>query len=394
MPESATWEARPPRDIVLLYGPPWHGAAQFSKHHLARFLGGRGHRVLYVEVPLGSLSVLYRRAAVWPELRSTFLGPRLVAPNVWVRRHFNPVPYHAVTPLTASLAANRLGQRLLAPMLRRDLGRLGFHRPTLIAGLPHAVDLLPGLPRAGLVYHCADDYVHVRGFPHTLPRLEEALCRAADLVVTTAQTLCESRRRWNANTHWIPNGADVEHFSRPAAPAEDVARLPGPRVGFIGALAQWVDLRLIAELARAHPAWSVVLVGPVSTDLAPVAGVANVHVLGPRGYADVPRYLAAMDVALVPFTRDEVTRNADPIKVYEYLAAGVPVAATRMPGLERLGHVVRLADTPETFVQQVEQVVAEGRDAGRAARQAEAERHSWASRFETFERLLAETVPA
>lgn len=387
-------EEKPPgRDVVLLYGPPWEGAARFSKHHLARHLAARGHRLLYVEVPLGPLSVLYRGRSVLPELRSTFQRPRMVEPNLWVRRYFNPIPYHAVTPPTSSRLANQLGQRLLAPVLRRDLTRLGFQRQLVVAGLPHAIDVVRHLPRGGLVYHCADDYVHVKGFPSTLPRLEEELCRVADLVVTTAETLCESRRRWNPNTHWISNGVDVQHFSQIARPAGELDALPRPLVGFVGGLAQWVDLELVAAVARSHPDWSIVLVGPLSTDLRPVAGLANVHLLGARPYQRVPEYLAAMDVALVPFTRDEVTRNADPIKVYEYLAAGVPVVATRLPALERLSHVVRLAVGADEFLRQVEEAVAAGRQAGRAERQAEAARHSWSARFAEFERLVDEAVP-
>lgn len=382
-----------PRDLVLLYGPPWDGAAQFSKHHLARYLGERGHRVLFVETPLTVLSLLYRRSAVLREWLSTFRSPRQVAPGVWVRRHFNPVPYHPILPLTDSRSANRLGQRLLQPFLRWDLAKLGMAAPTLIAGLPHALDLVDGLDVRGLVYHCADDYAHVRGFPSSLPSLEEALCRTADLVVATAQTLADARRAWNPNTHWIPNGVDLAHFTRPAEPASELAAFPRPIVGFVGGLAQWVDVDLIAQVAAAHPEWSVVLIGPISTEVGSLRPLANVHLLGPRPYAQMPEMLAAFDVALIPFVQDDVTHNADPIKAYEYLAAGVPVVATRLPALERLAPIVRLADHPGDFVRQIEAALSLPREAGREARVAEAGRHTWASRFREFERLLDEAVP-
>ncbi len=380
------------RDVVLLYGPPWDGAAQFSKHHLARYLAGRGYRVLYVEAPLGPLTVASRRASALPELRSCFRLPRPVCPGVWARRYFNPIPYHDVTPLTRSRTANRLGQRLLAPSLRRDLGRLQFNQPIVIAGLPQAVDLLPGLPRRALVYHCADDYVHVKGFPATLPDLESELCRQADLVVTTAETLRQARAPLNRQTYWIPNGVDLDHFTRPALPAADVGSGGRPVVGFVGGIAQWVDVPLVATLARQRPDWLLVLVGPVSTDVSPLDGLANVRLLGPRPYQDVPRYLAAMDVALIPFVHDAVTYYADPIKAYEYLAAGVPVVATDLPALRRLGESIRLADSAEAFLAQVDLALAEGRTAGVDARQAEARQHSWARRFATFERLLDENL--
>jgi glycosyltransferase involved in cell wall biosynthesis len=227
-----------------------------------------------------------------------------------------------------------------------------------------------------------------------LPDLEADLCTRANLVITTSRTLCEDRLRFNPHTHWIPNGVDVAHFSRVVVPAPELQRFNRPVVGFVGGLSQWVDVQLIAHLAKERPAWSVVLVGPVGIDLSALAGLQNVHVLGPRPYADVPAYLAAMDVGLIPFRAEPVTYHADPIKAYEYLAAGLPVVATDMPALHRLAHVLRLADTPASFLAQVDAAIAEGRAARCAERQAEASRHGWADRFGQIERLIEATCPA
>jgi len=382
-------------DLVLLDAPPWSGPTRFSKHHLASYLARSGARVLYVEAPLSPLGLRRGRDFV-DALRDSRRPPRQVADRLWVRRHFVPVPYHAASWLTSRRVANRLGQRLLAPKLRRDLERLGFlggaRRPIVIAGLPHAVDVLPFVPHQALIYHCADDYAHVRGFPSTLPELEADLCQQADLVITTSQTLCERRARFNPNTHWIPNGADVAHFSKPVAPAADLQTMPHPVLGFVGGLSEWVDLELLRRLATARPDWSFALIGPVGKSAQSIAHLPNVRLLGARAYAAVPRYLAAFDVALIPFKQDPVTYYADPIKAYEYLAAGVPVVATDLPALRRLAYVVRLADSPESFLTQIEAALLEGRDAGRQARQAEAARHSWDDRFAQFDSLLTEVL--
>jgi glycosyltransferase involved in cell wall biosynthesis len=385
---------RSKHDIVLLYGPPWDGPTQFSKHHLVRYLAARGNRVLYVEAPLGPLTLMRRPRAAILGLRSTVGPPRAVAPNVWVTRHFNPVPFHGISPLTSRRAYNVLGQRLLAPRIVAAMRRLGFTRPILVAGLPHAVDLLHAIPHRCLVYHCADDYAYVRGFPATLAELEKELCRRADLVIATAQTLFESRAAYNPRTYWIPNGVDVEHFARPVLPADDL-RNPGRSVvGYVGSIADWLNINLVRHLALRRPKWLFALVGPISRNVSNVRELPNVRLLGPRPYSVVPRYLAAMDVALIPFEQDRVTWNADPIKAYEYLAAGVPVVASDLPALRRMGHVIRLADSPDAFVAHLDAAVDQGRDAGRAERQAEAARHGWTSRFERFEELLEERLSA
>ncbi len=377
-------------DVVLLYAPPWAGPTRFSKHHLARLFAQHGHRVLYVEAPLTPLA-LRRGRTVLGEMRNTLRPPRLVAERLWVRRHFLPLPYHALSPVTASRTANRIGQRLLAPVLTRDLRRLAIARPVLIAGLPHAIDVLPALPRRCLAYHCSDDFSSVRGFPSTLPELEAELCARADVVIATSETLAEARRRFNLRTYWVPNGADVAHFSVSASPSAELVALSRPVIGFVGGLSQWVDLALVAFLARERPAWSFVLIGPLGIPTHAVSALTNVRLLGPRPYASLPSYLRAMDVGLIPFRDDPVTYHADPIKAYEYLAAGLPVVATDLPALRRLSHVVRLADSPSSFLSELDAAVVEGRDAGARERRIEASHHSWDARFAEVTRLIEQT---
>jgi glycosyltransferase involved in cell wall biosynthesis len=125
-----------------------------------------------------------------------------------------------------------------------------------------------------------------------------------------------------------------------------------------------------------------------------VRGLANVRLLGPRPYAALPSYLVGMDVGLIPFKRNPVTYHADPIKAYEYLAAGLPVVATELPALRRLEHVVRLAETTPAFLSALDAAIGEGRHARRAQRQAEAARHSWTASFETVESLIRDVVCA
>jgi glycosyltransferase involved in cell wall biosynthesis len=168
--------------------------------------------------------------------------------------------------------------------------------------------------------------------------------------------------------------------------------LPRPIVGFVGGLSEWVDLELVASLARARPNWSFVLIGPSAIDITSVRELPNVRLFGSRPYASIPSYLAAMDVALIPFKLNRVTYHADPIKAYEYLAAGLPIVATDLPALRRLDHVLRLASSPESFLNALDAAIAEGRSAHRAERQAEAQKHSWDVRFETVERLVRESV--
>lgn len=413
------------RDVIVVYGPPWDDPTRVSKHHLAAFLARR-NRVLYVESSLHPLNLLARPASGLRLLLRT-LRTRQVGPTLYVRRFFNPIPYHAATWPTATRAANRLGQHVVGAALRRELARLDMRSPVLIAGLPHAVDLLPQVPASVLVYHCADEYRAVRGFPAGLAALERELVQRADLVVVTSQALLAERRGLNPRTHWIPNGVDVDHFARARAPETPVALeltgLPRPIVGFVGAIASWVDLELVAEAAAALPGWSFVLVGPGGDSLAarrsrpsltarlrsqaPELGSRsadlerghlrsrpNVHLLGPRPYAELPRYLKGFDVGIIPFKPVEVARKADPIKLYEYLAAGLPVVATDIPGLGRFADLVEIAREPPQFVRALELASVDWSAERVARRMAEGRRHTWEARFTELSQLLAEAVCA
>src|SRR5438445_346788 len=147
---------------------------------------------------------------------------------------------------------------------------------------------------------------------------------------------------------------DVAHFARALDPTtgvpEDLRRLPRPIIGFFGLLADWVDMSLVRELALARPGWSFALIGKATTDLGALRGLANVYLLGQKPYSVLPGYCRGFDVGIIPFRRNELTIRANPLKLREYLAAGVPVVSTRLPEVARYEGLVHLADGVEGFL--------------------------------------------
>jgi glycosyltransferase involved in cell wall biosynthesis len=87
-------------------------------------------------------------------------------------------------------------------------------------------------------------------------------------------------------------------------------------------------------VASILPDAQLVLIGSVqntSSTMKQLAGRANVHLLGRRPYSQLPALCKGFDVAVLPFVRNELTRNANPLKLREYLAAGLPVVSTDLP---------------------------------------------------------------
>jgi glycosyltransferase involved in cell wall biosynthesis len=156
---------------------------------------------------------------------------------------------------------------------------------------------------------------------------------------------------------------DVAHFRGAAQgidEAPDQQPIARPRLGFFGVIDERLDLALVAGLARAHPEWQLVLVGPVlKIDAAALPRAENIHYLGQRGYQDLPSYVAGWDVCLLPFAHNDSTRFISPTKTLEYMAAERPIVSTSIRDVAALYHdVVYLADGADAFIAAVRAALA------------------------------------
>ncbi|MBV9543149.1 MAG: glycosyltransferase, partial [Chloroflexi bacterium] len=184
------------------------------------------------------------------------------------------------------------------------------------------------------------------------------------------QSLYEAKRFRHHSVHLFPSSVEVDHFStarQPQPDPDDQAAISHPRIGFFGVLDERLDTELLAAAADLRPTWQFVLLGPIAKiEPTCLPRRPNLHYLGPKAYADLPRYLAGWDVASIPFARNEATRYISPTKTPEYLAAGCPVVSTSIRDVvEPYGGLglARIADTPSEFVAAVEASIAEDRSA-------------------------------
>ena len=189
------------------------------------------------------------------------------------------------------------------------------------------------------VYDCMDELANFRFAPEGLIERERELFGLADIVFTGGDSLYEAKRAAHANVHAFPSSVDRGHFATARgdlAEPEDQADLPHPRLGFFGVIDERMDLDLIAEIADARPGWTLVMLGPVvKIDPEALPRRPNIAYLGGRDYADLPRYAAGWDAALMPFALNASTRFISPTKTPEYLAAGLPVVSTPIRDVAR-----------------------------------------------------------
>ncbi|MCS7458846.1 glycosyltransferase [Paenibacillus doosanensis] len=259
-----------------------------------------------------------------------------------------------------------------------------------IIDLPFWAPLAFSLESNKVIYDCMDDHAGFSSNSSEMLLAEEQLTREADMVVTSSQRLFDYAARLNRSTTLIRNAVDYRHFSRaPERPAPEVAGLAGPVIGYYGAIADWFDIHLIAYLASRNRDWTFVLIGHTfGCDVSVVQHLDNVILTGEKPYHELPRYVHRFDVCLIPFLVNNLTLATNPVKMYEYLAAGKPVVSVKLPELETAGGLVYTAETPEQFEQAVVQALSENQRTHVAGRKQFAQANTWDTRYKELDKAI------
>jgi glycosyltransferase involved in cell wall biosynthesis len=380
------------REIVCVGTADWQTELPINQHQLMGRLAVH-NRVLFVE----SLGLRRPQLAsrdlrrIWRRLARGLRGVRQLD-GVWV---LSPL----VLPFHGSAAVRSLNRRLLRLQVGRAARKLGFRQLLLWGYAPQAEALLDVLDPGTVVYHCVDDVAAQKGVDaESFRASEERFADRADLVLASAPALAERMRTLSDRVLYAPNVADTALFATaledgPVDSALDP--LPRPRLVFQGAIvATKLDLSLLAEVARLRPEWSIVLVGPrgagdPSGDLSTLEQAPSIHFVGPRDAAALPTVLRGADVGLIPYAINDLTRSVFPMKVYEYLAAGLPVLSTPLPALEGVDEIEIAADA-QGMAAAIERELARDSAERRHERSQRAASHSWEARIEEIEAALPE----
>lgn len=289
----------------------------------------------------------------------------------------------AVLPWHHIGAIHALNTRSMLRTVRTCLRQKGLVAPpVLVTGSPPTVGVVGRLGELASVYFCMDDFLHMPGTtPWMLAPLEQRLLERVDVLVATAEVLTRTKAPRSGRAHHLPQGVNYAHFAEPRPEPDDLRAIPRPRIGFAGGMKERCDLELLVRIADANPAGSVVLVGPVFVDLAPL-NRPNVHVLGARPYAELPAYVQAFDVAIIPYRLTKETEAVDPLKLLEYLAAGLPVVSTALPEAYKYRDAVAVAESTASFVRAVATALAGDREVAKRRAQDMARANTWDRRAE------------
>jgi teichuronic acid biosynthesis glycosyltransferase TuaH len=385
-------------DIIFIsleeWYAPWWRRNKFLVAELARSVPDR--RILFVDLPvnvsyaLTHLRLNELRKALWGEARLTspdgftnvqVLRPVKLLPNSWrLGRAFN----EWFERVQIRRAAKRTGLRPL-PLLW-----INSHFSAHLAGR---------MRERAVIYDITDDWTSLTQTDFVrdlIVQMDTALCKRADAVIVCSQRLAEMKRGIARRLELIPNGVDAAHYrvvldgTGPLLTA--VADWKTPVLGYTGTIHNdRVDLDLVEHLSRSFAGGTIALVGPVllsDEHKARLAKLPNVVCTGPVPYQQLPEYMRAFDVAITPHVMTPFTESLNPIKLWEFLAAGKPIVSTDVAGFRDYPQYVQLARDANGFDEAVHRALVEDPSL-RQRRRDEVALHTWKSRAQDAEAIIA-----
>lgn len=381
------------RDLVIVTLSEWDGPRRI-RHHLATELVRQGHRVLFVE-GYYSLSKFIRR----PEFSKLFRflqGPREISPGLFL---LATIPFLPLGEFSSVLS--RINWGIARLFIARAIKKLGMSKSVLLIFAYNGAPLVGHLDEDCSVYFCNDAFDKLHRQPWLQRRvvaLERELITKADAVMTVSEKLTAERSPYAKKIATIHHGVDYRAFENEVLSGigpSDISDIEKPIIGYSGVVRHIIDLDLLRFIALNRPAWSIVIVGPLTESdreyyqkFEELKKQKNVHHLGSKPSELVPRYIMHFDVCLLPYTQDEVsTYYAAPLKFYEYLAAGKPVVSTIGPyGQDE--SIVRNVKTNVDFLNAIEAALKTNSHGDIRKRKEAARQNSWEERVNEIGKFL------
>ncbi len=366
-----------------------------SKHHIISRLA-RHNRILWINsIGMRTPTVNGKDIAkIGVKLKSFFKGVQKVQDNLYVTSPL-AIPFHG------SELSGIINRALLLAQVSYYQKKLGFENPILWSFLPNVESLFGALNEKLSLYYITDDFTQFSGYPaKAIDRMESCLIDKCDVVIASAKRLAEKKSRNGKNITIVSHGVDHEHFVQALSfsnrdwPA-DTKDIKHPIIGFYGEINDWLDLNMLAEAARLKPEWSFVLLGRIAVEVGNIrflTELPNVHYLGQKKFGELPAYCAAFDVALIPMKINELTLSVNPLKLREYLAAGVPVVSPPLPEVLAYKDVVKFATTADELVKATEQWLKQDRKELAPILSQRVASESWDAKVEEISKVIEEAL--
>ena len=376
--------------VIIADTLPWTNSFRVGSHNYAECFLRRHYQVLYLPSYFHALTYFTERGR-WKECRDRWKkGIYQVAPNLFTRSVFSYLPYRRKWMLDTPAVA-KISLHATVPYLPFELQENGWSDVAVlwISNLQF-FPLLKIIAAKKRIYRVPDSMMHFSSIPRTYGKVEEMVLGSFDAVITANRNSYEYFASKHGNVLYVPNGVDIERFEREGrrlTPPEEYLHDARPKVVYIGAFEEWFDWDLLRAVASQLRDVRFILIGRGNHLDNDCLELPNVDFLGEKSRDDLVPYLAYANAGIIPFKLTPLTHSINPLKLYEYSAAGLPTVATPMAEIMADGSPALIAGSAQEFVRKI--ALAITASLPREDLRAYAKNNTWEVRFKYIqERIL------
>lgn len=361
----------PKLNIICLSNQLWDFENWTNKKHVMSRLMAAGHNVIFVDPPINTGFVFFRhlKRGNWTFSRILTQIKKINKKSI-IYTPLNFIPFTFITAILHVLRINILSLRYLKSKNKTILWIYNME-------IPHLKTYTNFIEYDELVYDCVDNYpafpkYDTKNKKDRITKIENYLVKKSDMVFTTAPGIYDRLKQMNPNTFYTPNVGDYEMFKDTKKYKfqlpKDLSVIPEPRIGFIGALDTYkFDFDLFRKIIQDHPKYSFVVIGPLGLkdkdanwETTEFSKFKNVYYLGSKPYKDKIKYMAGLDVDIIPYVLNDYTvGGCFPVKFHDSLAAGLPVVVTDLPAYAPFEDVCYIAKSHEEFSKAIKKALDE-----------------------------------
>lgn len=384
------------KSIVCLSMTTWEGDYMKTIVHMMSQLA-KDYNVLFVDYPFTYKDLLFSALgkSTAPAARMVGLKPRLrkleAKGNEVLHLTLPPVfPTNWIGDFAKYKKAVATQTNTIAHSINKAMQKVGMKNPVIINAFNPLIglDLVDKLNESCNIYYCYDEIRAAQWCGKHGGKMEDLFIKKIDAVVTTSAQLQKNKSLLNEQTHLVKNGVDFELFSK----GHNANRLNQKTkvIGYLGSIDFRLDYDLLCKTITHFPEHEFHFVGRVSDESgkARLQKFSNVKFTGALQPNQIPEALSKFDLGLIPFVANEFTKNVYPLKINEYLAAGVPVVSTNFADLSDFEDATQIATTEKKFISAIDQELNNDAAERMQTRQVIAQQNDWSSRAQQMTALI------
>ncbi|AOH55838.1 hypothetical protein ABE28_015860 [Peribacillus muralis] len=378
------------KKIVMVESQEFNSTVKIGAHHYAELFAKNGYEVLWLS-PAYSIAHYVNDKALVNQRRKLNSSKRVeLSKNIYGYAPFTLIPFIKMPIFNTSV----IGKKYLytaIPNLKKELMKIGFGDVDVLwLSNIKSYYIKEFLTYKKLVHRVADEQTGFKGYFKTLENFEKRLINESDIVFSTAKLLENRVREIRSDVIYLPNAVNFEDFQKETyvLPSEFKEHQNSKICIYIGAIGEWLDKELIEFVVSHLSEVQFFFIGPDHGGLTGLERFNNVHIIGPKKYNSLPHFLFFSDIAIIPFKVNKLTNAINPVKLFEYLAAGTPTLTTSFNEINHIDGPFEIAINKVEFLGKLKTMLTTKFD--KSSLKSFAKRNDWSTRFEIIEQELAE----